>query len=91
MAGGKARRSNYKGLFVARKRNKLKDNKNYLADLCDTLLLRNLITDVNCKKLSSTTLIDIFMTKKTGYLPNVAAIKPSLNDCNKMILKFFNA
>ena len=30
--------------------NKQKDNGNYLSDLCDTFLLKNVITDIICVK-----------------------------------------
>ena len=37
--------------------NKKKDNGNYLADLCDTFSLRNLITDITCVKSTNVTLM----------------------------------
>ena len=65
---------------------KKKDNGNYLSDLCDTLLLKTLITDITCVKSTNGASIDVLLTNKSRYFHHAATFETCLSDCHKLIL-----
>ena len=71
--------------------NKRKDNGNYLSDLCDTLLLKNLITDITCVKSTNGTSIDVLLKNKSRCFHHTAIFEIGLSDCHKLILTIFKA
>ena len=71
--------------------NKKRDSKNYLSDLCDTLSLSNLISEVTCVKSSVGSSIDGRVTNRPKRFHHTSLIETGLSDFHELILSFFRA
>ena len=70
---------------------KEKDSKNYLSDLCDTLSLSNLISEVTCINSSVGSSIDMMLANRPRTFHHNSLIETSMSDCHKLILSLFGA
>ena len=68
---------------------KKKDDGNYLSDLCDKFLLKNLITDITCVKSTNGTSIDVLLKNKSRCFHHTATFETGLSDCYRLALIFF--
>ena len=69
--------------------NRKKDNGNYLSDLCDTLSLKNAITDITCIKSTNEISMNVFLTNKSKCFHHISTFETGLSDCHKLIFTFF--
>ena len=70
---------------------KKRDSKNYITDLCDTILLSNLISEVTGVNSSVGSSIDVMLTNGPRIFHHTSLIEIGLSDFHKLILSFFRA
>ena len=70
---------------------KMGDTHSHMSDLCDTLLLSNLVNDVTCVKSQNDISIDVMLTNRPRSFHNTSLIETGLSDCHKMIISVFKA